>query len=371
MKILLVSPFTSASGSAIRFWNIAQQFRERGWDVIYIDRLERGNRPLYQTDGISYRPSRSIKPLVLDIIYSAVYNIVMLFRNLDAAVFYALKPAPNNCCAAVIAKLLGKKVLLDIDDLDYEYLAPGLKRGVSRFFFRLFPKFFPLVTCHTPNLLAYCKNDLRLPDKRLYYLAQGVSREFLRISVSEKPAPPQKSILYVATLGITSDFDDLLPALARVCAVHRDAKISVIGDGVRRPSFEASAAKLGLSEQIAFLGRVPHAELPDIMARHNIGLNYMRPSFVNNCRAILKIREYLACRLQVVCNNAGDAELFSKFAFVEPDIDRMEKRLLDLLEKGAPINHAGRTFIEESFSWKSIMSEFIGSYGNIFRGVST
>lgn len=358
MKILLVSPFTSACGSAIRFWNIARQFRERGFEIVYIDRLERGKGPLYQTDGITYRPSRTMRPLVLDIIYSTVYNIIMLFRNMDAAVFFAFKPAPNNCIAALFAKLLGKKVLLDIDDLDYEYLGPGLKKNISKFFFRLFPKFFPLITCHTPNLLAYCKNELRIPENRLYFLAQGVSREFLRIAVSSKPPVPGKSIVYVATLGITSDFDDLLPALARVCAVHRDAKITVIGDGVRRPAIEATAAKLGLSAQMSFPGRVPHADLPEIMARHEIGLNYMRPSFVNNCRAILKIREYLACGLQVVCNNTGDAESFRDVAFVEQDINRMESRLIELLDKGAGTNAKGRALIEEKYSWTMIMEDF-------------
>lgn len=367
MKILLVSPFTSASGSAIRFWNIAQQFKDRGFDVVYIDRLERGGKgPLYQTGGITYSPSRSIRPLVLDILYSTFFNIVLLLRNFDAGVFYALKPAPNNCIAALIAKLLGKKVLLDIDDLDYEYLSPGLKKNISRFFFWMFPKFFPLITCHTPNLLAFCKDELRIPERRLYYLAQGVSQEFLRINLSAKPAVPQKSIIYVATLGITSDFEDLLPMLARVCAVHKDATISVIGDGVRRPAFQAAAAKLGLSQKMSFPGRVPHAELPEIMARHSIGLNYMRPSFVNNCRAILKIREYLACGLQVVCNTTGDAESFRDFAYVEQDIERMEKRLNSLLENGEATNFHGRIFIEKSYSWETIIADFIISHETDF-----
>jgi glycosyltransferase involved in cell wall biosynthesis len=367
MKILLVSPFTSASGSAIRFWNIAQQFKDQGFDVVYIDRNLRGQKPLYRIDGIRYSPSPVLKPLILDILVSALYNLFMLFRHLDCSVFYALKPAPNNCFAALIAKLIGKRVLLDIDDLDYEYFNPGLKRSFSRLFFIFFPKFFPLITCHTPNLLAYCKNTLHLPEQRLYYLAQGVSQEFLKISVSARPLAPQKAILYVATLGITSDFGDILPMLAQVCATHKDATISVIGEGVRRSTFEETASKLNLSAQMSFLGRIPHADLPAIMARHSIGINYMRPSFVNNCRAILKIREYLACGLQVVCNNIGDAELFKDYAFVEPDIISLKNRLNDLLEKSSMINYAGRAFIEESFSWKSIMAAFINTYGNVFK----
>ncbi len=37
-KFLLVSPFTSVSGSAVRFWNIAQNLQNRGYDVVYVER---------------------------------------------------------------------------------------------------------------------------------------------------------------------------------------------------------------------------------------------------------------------------------------------------------------------------------------------
>ena len=361
MKILLASPFTSTSGSAIRFWNIARQLRKRSFDVVYTDRNSSGAGPLYQVDGIVYYPSRTFSPLFLDILFSTIFTMVLLLRNLDCRIFYALKPAPNNCCAALIARLLGKKIILDIDDLDYEYLEPGLKRKISKFFFRFFPRFFPIVTCHTPALIKYCKDRLKIPASRLYYLAQGVSDEFLHVHDGEEPSrePRASSIIYVATLGITSDFDDLLPMLARVLAGCETATVTVVGDGVRRSLFEAKAREMGLAVRMIFSGRIPHAELPRLMARHYIGLNYMRKSFVNDCRAILKIREYLACGLQVVCNDCGDAGLFSKYAFIEQDLPHMEQRLAVLLSNLCDRNTGGRRFVEEGYSWDSIFAEFM------------
>jgi glycosyltransferase involved in cell wall biosynthesis len=361
MKILLASPFTSTSGSAIRFWNIAAQLRAQGFTVVYTDRSKRGAEPLYRVDGIVYSPSRTFSPLVLDILFSTVYTIALLLRHLDCRIFYALKPAPNNCCAALIARLLGKKIILDIDDLDYEYIRPGMKRTISGFFFRFFPRFFPVITCHTPALMSYCKDRLKIPDRRLYYLAQGVSDEFLRTVAPEVPEgePAARSIMYVATLGITSDFDDLLPMLARVFAGCKSATMTVVGDGARRSRFEARAGELGLSGRLVFTGRIAHADLPALMARHRIGLNYMRQSVVNDCRAILKIREYLACGLEVVCNDAGDAGLFSDHAYVERDIAAMERRLAGLLSNAGERNVSGRRFVEEHYSWQLIVDEFI------------
>ena len=355
MKILLVSPVTSASGSAIRFWNIASQFKQRGWSVVYIDRNAAGADPLYRTEGITYRPSPTLRSFPLDILYSTIFNLVMFLRNLDCTIFYALKPAPNNCLAALLARLLGKKVLLDIDDLDFAYLAPGLKKNLSMFFFRFFPRFFPVVTCHTLNLITYCRQDLHLPDERLLYLAQGVSREFLKVTLSQNNLRVPKSIIYVATLGITSDFDVLLPMLAGVVIGHPDTAITVVGDGVRRASFQEKAESLGLADRIFFAGRISHAQLPELMIRHHIGLNYMRHSLVNDYRAILKIREYLACGLQVVCNRSGDADQFADHAFVEPDLDHMERRLKQLLSNPLEINTAGRRLIEQQFSWETII----------------
>ncbi len=349
------------SGSAIRFWNIAAQFRVHGFEVVYTDRNARVTGPLYQVDGIDYRPGRTFSPLVMDILFSMIFTVILLLRNRDCRVFYALKPAPNNCCAALLARLFGRKIMLDIDDLDYEYLKPGAKRTIAEFFFRFFPRFFPVITCHTPALMNYCKDRLKIPESRLYYLAQGVSDEFLGVhtgaGVSREGGAP--SIIYVATLGITSDFDDLLPMLARVLAGSEATTMTVVGDGVRRSQFEAKVRELGLSRRILFTGRIQHADLPALLTRHHIGLNYMRKTFVNDCRAILKIREYLACGLRVVCNDCGDAGLFSNHAFVEPDLDHMERRLAALLSEPWKENIRGRRFIEERFSWNTIVADFL------------
>jgi len=144
-----------------------------------------------------------------------------------------------------------------------------------------------------------------------------------------------------------------------VLAGCETATVTVVGDGVRRSLFEAKAREMGLAGRMIFSGRILHAELPRLMARHYIGLNYMRKSFVNDCRAILKIREYLACGLQVVCNDCGDAGLFSKYAFIEQDLPHMEQRLAVLLSNRCDRNTGGRRFVEEGYSWDSIFAEFM------------
>jgi len=84
----------------------------------------------------------------------------------------------------------------------------------------------------------------------------------------------------------------------------------------------------------------------------------MRPAEVNQCRAILKIREYLACGLDVVCNNVGDVELFRGYIHVEPDIDAMFRTVASLLCNPARRNREAIDFIRREFNWSSIVADF-------------
>ena len=358
MKFLLVSPFTSTSGSAIRFWNIAHQLQLHGFKVVYVERAPKDSPPpLFQ--NITYYRSPKLKSLYLDIIVSLIFNLSILVRHFDCSIYYALKPAPNNCIPALVAKLSGKRIFLDIDDLDFGYLKPGIKRNISRFFFHLFPKYFGYITCHTENIRKYILETLKIPEKKVYFITQGVSDPFLEFKLNERLKHINKSIVYLATLGITSDLQDLIPMFNNICTIHPDLKITIIGDGVKKNFYKKEIATLGLDENIDFIGRVEHHMIPQVMGEAQIGLNYMKPSFTNNCRAILKIREYLAVGLQVVCNDAGDANIFKDYIYIEKDIKSIEQRLASLLKKDIPVNVKGREFIEINFRWDTIIDNFL------------
>ena len=359
MKFLLISPLTSTSGSAIRFWNIARQLKLAGHDVLYVERSPKDSPPPLYPD-IKYKTSPKLKNLFFDIAYSTLFNFIILFKNLDCDIYYALKPAPNNGLPALMAKLLGKKIILDIDDLDYAYFKPGVAHTISKFFFDGLPRFFPLITCHTKNLQGYIYEKLKIPIDRVLFLAQGVSDEFLNYKTQNKITVNSKTIIYVATLGITSELDDLFPMFRDLCELHPDLQITIVGDGVKRRFFEEEIRIAGIMANVNFTGRIDHKELPALIASHRIGINYMRRSLVNDCRAILKIREYLALGLDVVCNDVGDAEVFKDFAYVETSIEGMkaccEQLLLNI---NSPTNVAGQNYVLENFRWVKVCEKLL------------
>jgi hypothetical protein len=85
----------------------------------------------------------------------------------------------------------------------------------------------------------------------------------------------------------------------------------------------------------------------------------MRKSFVNDCRAVLKLREYLACGLQVVCNNAGDSDIFADYVHICTDIDETGERIKAVFADGYKLNTAGHDYVCSGLSWKSIVDGLI------------
>lgn len=359
-KFLLLSPFSSASGSAVRFWSLAQHISDLGHIVHYSERKTDNIKPEWKSKRLVYHSTPVFKPLYLDIIISTLHNLFLFFRHLDCDIFYALKPAPNNCLPIFIARLLGKKCWLDIDDLDYGYLSEGINYRISKFFFHFFPKLFHIVTCHTKALSSYINNNIGIHKERIYFLPQGISNVFM--NYTSNATRKKKSIIYVATLGITSEFETLIPVFAKVFSIHPDASLTIVGDGVKRELFEKIISKSGISDCCTFTGRVQHDRMPQIISEHTIGINYLEQTKTNDCRAILKIREYLSQGLQVVCNKSGDAESFQPYIHIGESLKEIETLLINLLGSPFKINENGMNFVKENLLWKTIVSDMLQKY---------
>ena len=225
-------------------------------------------------------------------------------------------------------------------------------------FFRHLPRFFSVITCHTKKLSDYIINDLHVPAHKVYFLAQGVSPEFASFDYARMQRIP-RSIVYVATLGITSDFGYIVPVLESVCSVYPDTVISVVGDGIRRSDFEQQIAACSQIKNCTFYGLIPHSDLAAFIARHEVGINYMHKSFVNDCRAVLKLREYLACGLQVVCNNTGDSDVFTQYVHICNSIQEIGEEITTMFSKGFSLNTAGHDYVCSALSWEAIVESFI------------
>lgn len=111
--------------------------------------------------------------------------------------------------------------------------------------------------------------------------------------------------VYAGTLSPNRGLHDMLAAFAAVLREHPQARLQIAGDGADRRRLERAAGELGIGAATRFLGVLPYAEVPALLARADCGLAYVpdRPWFQPQPQ--LKTLECLAANLPVVAVRTG------------------------------------------------------------------
>ena len=366
MKILLINSITNQSGGGVQLWSMAQHMARLGCKVLFLERTTPRTKGR-ENSGIHYGAIRDTGLLGLDILRATAMN---LFRGLlfKPEYVFALKPMPNTCIPALLLKAIFKStIILDIDDLDFAYYSDRFKQGLVRSWFSRFPQHFDLVTTPSAYLKNYILEDLLIPREKVYFLAQGIESErFLRASPNELYRKKyniegnDKIVVYSASLGITSDFDVVLPMLVELLQSSQDIKILVIGAGVRQQYFRSRVDAYGLQRRIIFTGYIPHSDMPGLLKLAQVGINYMMPSVANQYRASIKVREYLAAGLNVVCNRMGDTEIFQDYVALCPAIEEFPDAIRRALEiNNREIIREAQAFVENRYSWPRLVEDLL------------
>lgn len=99
--------------------------------------------------------------------------------------------------------------------------------------------------------------------------------------------------------------DDLLEAFHHVHAAHPGAVLAFIGSGPLEEGLARDARRLDLEDRVIFTGHVPHARVPSLLRRLDVGVAPYRPvdDFYFHP---LKVVEYLAAGKPVIYSDQGD-----------------------------------------------------------------
>jgi glycosyltransferase involved in cell wall biosynthesis len=366
MKILMLNALTERSGSGVRFWSISKELARQGYSMFFLERSVSKNGRGGNT-ALPYRSTVDTGMLWMDIIRATLLNLYQGFVFRPQWVF-ALKPMPNTCLPALFLKYIFKsRIILDIDDFDFEYYPRGLRRHLVRFFLQLFPRHFDVITTHNNHLRNFIIDELGISSERVYFLPQGIETEqFLAADPNRRYQAKwnlnsnDNIVVYSASLGITSDFHHVLPMLVDFLKGRDDVKVLVIGDGVRRPHFVREVEAHGLRERMVFAGYIPHADMPGVLKLAKVGINYMAPTRANQCRASIKVREYLAAGLSVVCNPVGEAEIFADYVTFCSRIEEFPDAMSRALAGRTPESvEAAQRFVEFQYSWPRLIEDFL------------
>jgi glycosyltransferase involved in cell wall biosynthesis len=138
---------------------------------------------------------------------------------------------------------------------------------------------------------------------KISYVPNGVDLDaFAR---SDRPPHDGFRIVYAGAHGPMNGLELVLDAAA-LLRDRREMEFVFAGDGPARPALEQRAQELGLAN-VKFLGTIPKAKMPALLASADAGLMVLRdaPLFAYGVSPN-KLFDYLGAALPVICNVPGD-----------------------------------------------------------------
>lgn len=347
---------------------MARVLADTGFEITFLERKSSGI-PDREHPGIRYISVPEGNHLFLNITRSLLRGLMLVGSSRWRAV-YALKPMPNTVLPALLARLLGITIAVDVDDLDFEYYPAGWARKIVYWSFLLAPRYFHAISYHVPPLREFLETESGIDSDKLVLLPQGIDLDVFDSSTTIIPSPIEDftrshpTIAYMASLGITSDLEDVLPLFRDIFEQHPDWGLLVIGHGVRLPHYRDMCRALGIGDHVLFAGYVSHRQVPTVLRHCRVGFHYLRPDGANRYRAIMKIREYLAAGLPVVANPSADIPQFAEYISVAEVPSDYEPALQAAIAgEQRDRTAAGTRFVRESLDWNKLQPQLLTVLG--------
>lgn len=288
------------------------------------------------------------------------YRVVHVNNMPDFFVFCALLP-----------RLMGAKVLLDIHDPMPDTFAAKFKNGSDSLAFKLL-LWQELLSARFANRVLTVSEPL----KRHVLMGHGMADEAIEVIANfpdDQLFPVRRNytlngklrLAFHGTMLERYGLGPLLTALSKV--KHRD-KLAVrfIGDGDYAPQMRAMITALGIGDFVEFDNRIyPLREMPRRLADCDLGLVPLATSSVINYALPLKLLEYVSMGLPVVTvRNAAVAHYFreDECLFYAPGDAESLPRLLDgLAENPARVMECRQKVlaVREKFLWSNEKRKYV------------
>ncbi|HOO76524.1 MAG TPA: glycosyltransferase [bacterium] len=344
--VLAVNAMDDGYGSTHRFRHLRRALLRAGFKVAYVESNYRGDDPGVISVAQDPSPAGLVRASWkrMRIVLRGGYRVLLLQTF-----------TPLTVPLLVAAKLRGKAVAVDWDDLGYPLQAGRLRSVLVWMCERVFPRFADCVTTPSRHIREWSeRRGLGSPA----LVPHGIDRELFR------PRPPDPELrarlglgsgpvlVFLAsfTTGGVLDIDLILGAAGEVMKRRHDANLLVIGGG---PLFAECRARMeapGL-ERCVTTGLLPQEEIPSYLALADVALVLMRDNLANRMKTSLKVGEYLAMGKPVVGAVVGEtADIFSPYLHAcPPTVPGLAGKIMEILSGTPPPR---REFDPEAYSWE-------------------
>jgi glycosyltransferase involved in cell wall biosynthesis len=212
---------------------------------------------------------------------------------------------------------------------------------------------------------------------RVFVVRSGPKLDRLKIV---PPTPKLKGgrrflVGYVGVMGNQEGIDHLLRAAAHI--VHemgrRDVQFGLVGGGTSLEAMKAYADELGLADYVTFTGRVPDAQMLDVLNTADVCVNPDVANEMNDKSTMNKVMEYMALGKPIVQFDLTEGRFSARDASVyaapNDDVDLARKivELLDDPERRARMGAYGRARVLNELEWRYEAPKLLAAYAAAFR----
>lgn len=374
-----------------RVWKEARCLRDAGYEVVGLCPRGHGYQKLYEfIDGVHiYRyptPSEGHSPLQYiweygsALFWQFLYSWWIYFRH-GFQVIQGCNPPDDIFLVALPFKLLGVKYIFDHHDVNPELYFS--KYGRKDLFYRI-QVWLEKATFSCSDVVMSTNNSYReiaisrgeiLPEN-VFVVRNGVDPRAFK-SVPENPAlryGKRFLVGYVGNMSEQEGLDILIEVACRLKAVgRRDIHFTCVGGGPALASLRKLVEEKDVSEMMNFTGRIPDADLLEILSTADVCVNPDKPCEMNSMSTMIKIMEYMALGKPIVQFegkegrfSAQDASLYSGGADHVQDFAEKILWVLDHPEERKRMGEFGRRRIEKELAWEYSVPHLLAAYDRAF-----
>jgi glycosyltransferase involved in cell wall biosynthesis len=205
-----------------------------------------------------------------------------------------------------------------------------------------------ILVCITEALKEIIVKEADIPPEKVIVLPNGVDTSVFNPECHQ----PQRifdhfTIGFVGNLYAWQGLEDLLEALHDLLQDGLNLSVVVVGDGQMRTQWESKAQKLGLSNNVKFVGQVPWHEVPSYIAGFDIGYSgHVKLQIGKMYHSPLKIYEYMVMGKPVLASAFEDAQRVLRegetgFLFQAGDVQDLKSALVRAYKSQAVLEEMG------------------------------
>lgn len=317
-----------------------------------------------------------VKEYFCALVWESFYSWWIYFRR-GFDIIQGCNPPDDIFLVALPFKLLGVKYIFDHHDANPELYLSKYERQDA--FYRI-QVWLEKWTYRFADVIMATNNSYKeLATKRgghtpedVFVVRNGPD------TTTFKPVPPNPALKYgkqylvgyVGNMGAQEGLDILIDAAAHIRSLGRnDVHFTCVGGGSVLPDLRMAVKDKGLDDMFNFTGRIPDAEMIEILSTADVCVNPDKPCEMNDISTMIKITEYMALSKPIVQFDLKEGRFTAMDAslYVEQQLGAkgFAEKILALLgdtETRKQMGQFGRERIDEALSWEHSTPNLLAAY---------